>query len=79
MGPTDVRETLRHGVSGCKYKPIVCMPVRTIMDPDNLSKPQLEFILALARTKNLTMSSLSSSSKDFNVAIVGGGMCGLAW
>ena len=40
------------------------------MDPDNISKPQ--FVFALARTK-------MSSSKDFNVAIVGGGMCGLAW
>jgi hypothetical protein len=42
--------------------------------PDsNLSKPSAQFVL-----KELTMPLLSSS-KDFNVAIVGGGICGLAW
>lgn len=51
--------------------------IRTLRRRDedsNLS--ELQF-LTLAR-KELTMPSLSSS-KDFNVAIVGGGMCGLAW
>ena len=62
---TDVRGT--HS----KYKPFAGIT----MFPDNLSKPQ--FVLALAR-KELAMTLLSSS-KDFNVAIVGGGMCGLAW
>ena len=53
------------------------MLLADIVHPGNLSKPQLESVLALAR-KELTMSLLSSL-KDFNVAIVGGGMCGLAW
>ena len=53
------------------------MLLADIVRPGNLSKPQLESVLVLAR-KELTMSMLSSS-KDFNVAIVGGGMCGLAW
>ena len=74
-GLTDVR-------SSNKYKTL-----RRYEDdrhgPENLSEPQFVLPLPVVHTSNelillVAMSSLSSS-KDFNVAIVGGGMCGLAW